>query len=110
MRGEWRNVCNGLIEKRVCEVWPVSQLHHIGGAPLLNGMFAVGKGEYKSGIETQRLIMNLVPVNQLCKPLQGDVGTLPAVSGLSGFLLGSGEIALLSSEDIKCFFLLVFYP
>ena len=66
-------------------------------------MFAVGKGEFKSAIETQRLIMNLVPVNQICKPLQGDVGTLPAVSGLSGFLLGSGEVALLSSEDIKCF-------
>ena len=108
--GEWHNVCNGLIEKRVCEVWPVSQLHHIDGAPLLNGMFAVGKGEYKSGIETQRLIMNLVPVNQICKPLQGDVGTLPAVSGLSGFLLESGEVALLSSEDIKCFFYLFSIP
>ena len=107
---EWRNVCQGLIEKRVCEVWPVTQLHHINGAPLLNGMFAVGKGEFKSGIETQRLIMNLVPVNQLCKPLQGDVGTLPAVSGLSGFLLGTGEVALLSSEDIKCFFYLFSIP
>ena len=73
-------------------------------------MFAVGKGEYKSGIETQRLIMNLVPVNQICKPLQGDVGTLPAVSGLSGFLLESGEVALLSSEDIKCFFYLFSIP
>ena len=73
-------------------------------------MFAVGKGEYKSGIETQRLIMNLVPVNQICKPLQGDVGTLPAVSGLSGFLLGTGEVALLSSEDIKCVFYLFSVP
>ena len=108
--GEWHNVCTGLIEKKVCEVWPVSQLHHIGGAPLLNGMFAVGKGEFKSGIETQRLIMNLVPVNQICKSLEGDVGTLPAVTGLSGFLLGSGEVALLSSEDIKCFFYLFEIP
>ena len=108
--GEWPDVCSGLIAKRVCEVWPISQLHHIDGAPLLNGMFAVGKGEFKAGIETQRLIMNLVPVNQLCKPLQGDVGTLPAVSGLSGFLLGSGEVVLLSSEDIKCFFYLFSIP
>ena len=108
--GEWHNVCSGLIEKRVCEVWPISQLHHIDGAPLLNGMFAVGKGEFRAGIETQRLIMNLVPVNQICKPLQGDVGTLPAVSGLGGFLLGSGEVVLLSSEDIKCFFYLFSIP
>lgn len=80
------------------------------GCPVANGLFAVGKGEYVSGLETQRLIMNLVPVNSICKSLQGDVGTLPSVSGLSGFLLDLGEVALLSSEDIKCFFYLFAIP
>ena len=56
---EWPKVCSGLICKKVCEVWRLSKPYHIDGAPLLNGLFAVGKGEFKSGLETQRLIMNL---------------------------------------------------
>ena len=73
-------------------------------------VFAVGKGEYVSGAETQRLIMNLTPVNSLCQSLNGDVGTLPWLSGFSGFLLEDGEVALLSSEDICCFFYLFAVP
>ena len=78
--------------------------------PVLNGLFAVGKGEFENGIETQRLIMNLTPVNALCRPLAGDVGTLPAISGLSGYLLDDGEVVLLSSEDIRRFFYLFAVP
>ena len=107
---EWPQICAGLVSKGLCEVWPIERLHHIEGQPLLNGMFSVGKGEFKDSLETQRLIMNLVPVNALCKSLTGDVGTLPAISGMSGYLLDQGEVALLSSEDIRCFFYLFAIP
>ena len=89
----WWELCQGLIDQKVCDVMPIDQLCRVHGKPLLNGMFAVGKGEYKDGLETQRLIMNLIPVNTLCKPLAGDISTLPGIAGLSGFLLDAGDIA-----------------
>ena len=68
--GEWSRVCKGLVEKNICEIWPVELLFHWEGVPLLNGLFAVGKGEYVGSVETQRLIMNLTPVNSLCQSLR----------------------------------------
>ena len=106
----WPELCQGLVDRQVCDIMPIDELCHVNGKPLLNGMFSVGKGEFKNGIETQRLIMNLVPVNTLCRPLAGDIGTLPGIAGLSGFLLDAGEVVLLSSEDIRCFFYLFQVP
>ena len=106
----WNELCRGFVERKVCEVMPIADLCHVHGQPLLNGMFSVGKGEFKDGLETQRLIMNLIPVNALCRPLAGDIGTLPGIAGLSGFLLEAGEVVLLSSEDIRCFFYLFQVP
>ena len=89
---------------------PVEELCHVEGRPLLNGMFSVGKGEFKDGLETQRLIMNFIPVSSLCRSLGGDIGTLPGIAGLSGFLLEAREVVLLSSEDIRRFFYLFGVP
>ena len=108
--GSWEELCEGLISKNICEVWPLEELFHWQGQPLVNGLFAVGKGEYIGAVETQRLIMNLTPLNALTQSLKGDVGTLPGLSGFSGFLLEDGEVAVLSSEDIKCFFYLFAVP
>ena len=107
---EWPDICAGLVSKGVCEIWPIDRLHHIDRSPLLNGMFSGRQGEFKGNLETQRLIMNLVPVNSLCKSLTGDVGPRPAISGMNGYLLEQGEVALLSSEDICCFFYLFAIP
>eukprot|EP00438_Fugacium_kawagutii_P013582 Skav223043 [mRNA] locus=scaffold1069:163813:168437:+ [translate_table: standard] len=107
---EWPLVCKGLVAKGVCEVWPLDQVHHINGSPLLNGMFSVGKGEYVGLLETQRLIMNLVPTNAICLPIKGDVGTLPMITGFQGVLLEEGEMILTSSEDVRCFFYLFAVP
>lgn len=101
--GSWEELCEGLISKNICEVWPLEELFHWQGQPLVNGLFAVGKGEYMGAVETQRLIMNLTPLNALTQSLKGDVGTLPGLSGFSGFLLEDGEVAVLSSEDIIFF-------
>ena len=108
--GSWDDLCSGLVSKHICEIWPVDELYHWKGVPLLNGLFAVGKGEFEGGIETQRLIMNLTPTNSLCRSLAGDVSTLPGLSGFSGFLLESDEVAIFSSEDIRCFFYLFSIP
>eukprot|EP00435_Cladocopium_sp_Y103_P065549 s527_g27.t1 len=106
----WEEICLGLTSKNICEIWPLEDIYHHNGTPLLNGLFAVGKGEYINGEETQRLIMNLTPVNSISRNLSGDVGTLPGLSGFSGFLLEDGQVALLSSEDIRCFFYLFAIP
>ena len=108
--GSWDDLCLGLVEKNICEVWPISSLFHCEGVPLLNGLFAVGKGEYIEGQESQRLIMNLTPVNSITRSLTGDVSTLPGLAGFSGFLLEENEVALFSSEDIRCFFYLFAIP
>ena len=68
---DWPSICKGRIEKKICDVTPIDQLFHIGQAPLLNGMFGVGKGKFVGEVETQRLIMNLI--RQLREPLVRDV-------------------------------------
>ncbi len=106
----WEQVCSGLVEKGICGVLPVSDLYHVGGQPLLNGMFGVSKDEFANGWEVMRLIMNLVPVNKLCRNLGGDISTLPNWGGMNPFLLQDGEVILMSSEDIRCFFYLFKIP
>ena len=106
----WEQVCSGLLSKGICEVMPVRDLYHIGDTPLLNGMFAVSKDEFEQGVEVMRLIMNLIPVNKLCRNLGGDIATLPNWSGMGSYVLEDGEVLLMSSEDIRCFFYLFSVP
>ena len=106
----WLPLCKGLVEKRVCDVYPLSRIARVNDQPLLSGLFAVGKGEYVGTTETQRVIMNLVPLNSICKNLHSDICALPALSAMSAFLLEDEEALLLSSEDIRCFFYLFATP
>eukprot|EP00438_Fugacium_kawagutii_P010880 Skav219195 [mRNA] locus=scaffold3890:43452:50879:- [translate_table: standard] len=108
--GSWELLCKGLVERGICEYMPISELHSIQGEPLMNGLFAVGKGEYVDGLETQRLIMNLTAANSICKGLQGDMCTLPTLSNLNVLTLDEGQEILVSSEDIRCFFYLFQVP
>ena len=93
----------------------VSEIHHVGGKPLLNGLFAVGKNECARDAEGQvfevcRLIMNLVPTNSCCRNLTGDTSTLPSVIGMSSIVLEDHQLLVTSSEDIRCFFYLFRTP
>ena len=111
----WAEVCRGLIERGVCSVMKKEDLYHVNGRPVLNGLFAVEKGEKAvddkgEEFEVCRLIMNLVPTNGLCRNLVGDTSTLPTVTGMSGTVLGDGELLLTSSEDVRCFFYLFRTP
>ena len=108
---DWFGVAQGLLSSGICGVLPRRLLHHVGDKPLLNGLFAVSKHEFTdTGLELHRLIMNLVPLNKLCRSIQGDVGTLPTVAGLSAFYLDGNEVAVINSEDIKCFYYLFRIP
>ena len=93
----------------------VSELHHVNGRPLLNGLFAVSKQETAVGADGQsfevcRLIMNLVPTNSCCRSLVGDTSTLPSVVGMSAVVLEDSQLLITSSEDIHCFFYLFRTP
>ena len=101
----WGRVCTGLVETGVCCFLEEHEIFEVNGGPLLNGLFGVTKDEVTSeGVEIFRLIMNLIPLNNLCKPLTGDVDTLPSWGSMSPFFMQPSEQLLVSSEDVKCFF------
>ena len=111
----WAEVCSGLVRRGVCRLMHVSELHHIGDRPLLNGLFAVSKQEQATDtsgniFEVCRLIMNLVPTNGCCRSLVGDTSTLPSVIGMSSIVLDDNQLLVTSSEDIRCFFYLFRTP
>ena len=112
---DWAEVCRGLVARGVCGLMKREELHHVNGRPLMNGLFAVEKGEKGVGpdgteFEVCRLIMNLVPTNSICRNLVGDTCTLPTVVGLSSIILDDDQLLLTSSEDIRCFFYLFQTP
>ena len=107
----WPEICSGLVKAGVCTFLEESEVFHTEEGPLLNGLFGVTKDEWTDdGTEIMRLIMNLVPLNSLCKPMSGDVDTLPAWSGMSPFFLQPSQSLLVSSEDVKCFFYTLSVP
>lgn len=108
--GSWGEICQGLISKGVCVLLPHSQVYKVNNQPLLNGLFGVSKEEFVGPWETFRLIMNLVPVNKLCRNLGGDVSTLPSWAGMTPYLLEGDQVLVMSSEDIRCFFYLFEIP
>ena len=111
---EWPLVAEGLLQRGICTLRKKSQLHHIQGSPLMSGLFAVSKDEFIDvagrSIEVCRLIMNFKPLNSNCRQLEGDTGTLPMVTNLSGVFLDDGDVLCTSSEDLRCFFYLFALP
>ena len=100
----WPEVCAGLLRSGVCTLLPAEDLFDTGKGPLLNGLFGVTKEEWAGDVEVYRLIMNLIPLNNLVHPLRGDVNTLPMWSMMNPFFIQPGEQLLISSEDVRCFF------
>eukprot|EP00438_Fugacium_kawagutii_P005555 Skav232226 [mRNA] locus=scaffold286:249647:254238:- [translate_table: standard] len=107
---DWAEVCQGLVQRGICGIMAQSELFHVDSVPVLNGLFSVSKNEFVGSVEVHRLIMNLVPLNQLCRSFQGDVATLPTIAGFSSFYLEDGEVAIMASEDVKCFYYLFTVP
>ena len=101
---DWEAVVQGLVSRKLCCIMPVKDLYHVGGRPVLNGLFGVSKHEFTDGVEHLRLIMNLCPINALCRPLHSDIGTLPSWACVGPLFLGDHQDLVVSSEDIRCFF------
>ena len=107
---QWEALCEGLLSWGICGVIPESEVHKVDNKPLLNGLFGVLKEETHQGHEVHRLIMNLVPLNKLCRPITGDVSTLPSWPNMNAFQFQADETLLVSSEDVRCFFYLCRVP
>ena len=109
--GAWGELCAGLVSAGVCCFLEEHEVFQTGSGPLLNGLFGVSKEETTAqGVEICRLIMNLVPLNNICRSLGGDIDTLPSWSMMSPFFLQPDENLLISSEDVKCFFYTMALP
>ena len=106
----WPEVCKGLLRLGICKLIPETEVYHVHGQPLLNGMFGVSKHEYSGGFEVRRLIMNLIPLNRISRALSGDVATLPSWANMSSLYLMPHEELLVSSEDVRCFFYIFRVP
>ena len=108
---EWPRVAEGLVAKGICTVLRESEIHHVQGFPLLSGMFAISKQEFKGSVEVcSRLIMNLKPLNANSRSLVGDTGTLPSATSLGAMFLDDNQQIVTCSEDIRCFFYLFRVP
>ena len=99
----WESFCKSLLDKGVFSRVHESDLCCIDDQPVLNGLFGVSKGEFKEGFEAMRIIMNMVPLNHICRGMDGDVATLPSWSGMSPLTLMPDEDLVVSSEDVRCF-------
>eukprot|EP00438_Fugacium_kawagutii_P018925 Skav209942 [mRNA] locus=scaffold102:393196:398480:+ [translate_table: standard] len=106
----WDAVCEGLIASGICRVISEDDLFKVSGQPLLNGLFGVEKGELDGQFESHRLIMNLIPLNNICRGIQGDVATLPSWASMGPMTLMPTEQLLISSEDVRCFFYIFKVP
>ena len=102
---QWERMCKGLLEKGVCGLIGEDAVFRVQGKLLLNGLFGVPKDE-----DAQGLIMNLIPLNRICRPMSGDISTLPAWPSMHPFALGPDETLMVSSEDVRCFFYIFAVP
>ena len=106
----WDEVAQGLVNRRICDVIPLSQVLHVDSKPILGGLFGVPKGEEHEGTPVFRLIMDLRPINQIFEAVSGDLHTLPMLSQLFPLEVFPDESILISSEDIKAMFYVVGLP
>lgn len=54
--------------------------------------------------------MNLVPLNDICQGMRGDIHALPHWFGMSPFHIEPQENLVVSSEDLRCFFYTLSLP
>ena len=99
----WYDFCSNLLRIGVFDMIHEDDVYKVEDQLLLNGLFGVSKHEFQDGWEILRIIMNLIPLNGVCREFQGDVGTLPAWSGMTALQLHPHEGLVVSSEDVRCF-------
>ena len=107
---EWERFCAELLSRGVFDMVHEDDVYRVDGKPVLNGLFGVSKGEFDGPWESMRIIMNLVPINQVVRGIEGDVGTLPSWAGMTPLNLMPDEDLIVSSEDVRCFFYIFKIP
>ena len=109
--GDWEELASNLVHQLgICKVVEESEVYHVQDKPLLNGLFGVSKGDWYGEIEVHRLILNLIPLNRICRGIEGDIATLPSWSSMGPLSLDIEEDLLVSSEDVRCFFYIFKMP
>lgn len=106
----WETFCENLLAKGVFSKVHEDDVYRVKDQLLLNGLFGVSKHEFDGQWEVLRIIMNLVPLNAVCRGMEGDVSTLPSWAGMSPLNLDPGEELVISSEDVRCFFYIFKVP
>ena len=107
----WEEMVEGLIHRNICGVIPLKEVFHVGGSPILGGIFGVPKGETTpAGVPILRLIMDLRPINQNFIPLGGDLSTLPMLSQMFQLEIQPHEHLVISSEDVRAMFYIIGLP
>ena len=106
----WECLASNLIKSGIARAIHEDEIFRVQGHLLLNGLFGVSKDEFCNGFEVRRLIMNLIPLNSICRGLEGDVATLPSWAGMSALQLEPCDDLLVSSEDVRCFFYIFRVP
>ena len=100
-----------LVSRRICAWIPDEEVFMMGNQKVLSGMFAVGKGtKTDSGLETQRIIMNLIPCNACFKHAQGGTQDLPSITQYLGMVLQSHEQLVFFQSDMTSAFYLFRIP
>ena len=106
----WSVFCIELLKLGIFDKVHENDVYRVEGEPLLNGLFGVSKNEYAGSVEIMRIIMNLIPLNGVCRDFAGDVGTLPSWAGMTPLQLQPDENLVVSSEDVRCFFYIFRVP
>eukprot|EP00435_Cladocopium_sp_Y103_P058318 s757_g20.t1 len=106
----WEEFCCNLLQRGIFARVHEDDVYRVQDTLLLNGLFGVSKQEYDGQWESLRIIMNMVPVNSVCRGIEGDVSTLPSWAGMSPLSLEEGEEMVVSSEDVRCFFYIFKVP
>ena len=98
-------LAQGLLERGLVAPLRESELLQVAGAPLLNGLFGVGKGTKvdgdPAGREVLRLIMNLTASNSVSIDYACDIGALPFFSQWRSIIIGPSEEVVWSFDDLK---------
>ena len=68
---------------------------------LLNGKFGVSRQEPVNGLEVQRVIMNLMPLDEVTRSIDDDLSTWPSWAGMSPLVLQPHGNLVVSSEDVS---------
>lgn len=106
-KGDEMALAKLLVDRKICVWVPRGEVLHYQDRPILNGLFAVGKGtRLESGEESQRLIMNLVPTNSAFRHARGSMVDLPGITQyLSLVATQSDQLYFYQSDMSAAFYL-----